>query len=381
MPKIANVIEEARLGGPQIRISEVAKKLLTTEFKTTVIIPRVENFRFKERLFVYGLDYEELPLYRLSKQGKQFFTFTVFFVYEIFILRRFLKKGQFEIVHVSGGSWQWKGVVAGKLAGCKVLWHLNDTQMPVYIRFIFKPLAKYFADGFIVAGHRVKNYYLKQLKISKPIVDIIQAPVDCSVFSPDLVEIDPKLDAIDGVKVVTVANINPVKGLETFIHMAAEVKKSYKDVSFIIVGPVYSSQKKYYERLKALVCECNLENSIHFYGPTDDVTNVLKSADIYVCSSLAEASPVSVWEALAMEKPVVSTDVGDVGYIIKSGDNGFIVDVKDHCAMAKQVNGLIESPQQRLSIGKKARLTALAQLDVNVIAAQHKEVYRKVLET
>lgn len=377
---VINIIEEGRLGGPQVRIAEVAKKLKSSKFETTVIFPKANSEKFETLLRKYKVSCNSLTLHRLTKEKWHLVKFLIFFLYELFLLWRIITKGQFEIIHVSGGSWQWKGVIAGKLAGCKVLWHLNDTQMPSYIRFIFKPLAKYFADGFIVAGHRVKDYYLNQLQISKPIVDIIQAPVDCSVFNPEIVEVDPKLEKLKGVKVVTVANINPIKGLEAFILMASEVRKTYKEVSFVIVGPVYSSQKKYYERIKKLISEHGLQSSIHFYGATDNVKSILKSTDIYVCSSVAEASPVSVWEALAMEKPIVSSDVGDVSYIIKDGESGFIVGVEDHLALAKNVNRLIGSPTLRRDVGKQARLTALAQLNVDVIANQHREVYKKVLE-
>ena len=377
MPKIANIIEDARLGGPQVRIAEVAKRLKGNEYETTVIIPKKDNKRFKTRLEEYGVKYKELSLHRLTKEPKHLVLFVLLFFYELFVLYRYLKKENFDVLHVSGGSWQWKGVLAGKLARCKVLWHLNDTKMPSYIKLFFKPLAKCCVDGFIVAGSRVKSYYLDELKINKEIIHEIQAPVDCEVFDPQKVQSDPKMDSYDGLKVVTVANVNPVKGLETFIRMVNEInKQAAQKVSFVIVGSINNNQKSYYDYLNSLKEKYNIEN-LYFYGVSNDVKSILKSTDIYVCSSIAECSPVSLWEAMDMKKAVVSTDVGDVSRFISDGKNGYIVNVGDYEQLANQIGVLIENINIRERYGKEARKVVRNNLDISTVAEQHQITYKE----
>jgi len=56
-----------------------------------------------------------------------------------------------DIVHCNG-AWQVKGIIAGKLAGAKVVWHLNDTRMPFFIKVVFSFLAVSSCDAFIAAG-------------------------------------------------------------------------------------------------------------------------------------------------------------------------------------------------------------------------------------
>jgi glycosyltransferase involved in cell wall biosynthesis len=377
--KIANVIEDARLAGPQIRIAEVANRLNKYKYQTTVLIPKMDNKRFKKKLVNYGIKFKELPIHRLTKEKKHFLLFVFCFFYEVIVLWRYLKIEQFDLVHASGGSWQWKGVIAGKLAGCKVLWHLNDTKMPAYIKFIFKPLARYFTDGFIVAGNRVKDYYICDLAIKKEIVEVIQAPVDCSSFNPDIVQADSKLENYKGIKIVTVANLNPIKGLETFIKSAAKVGGNTSRIDYFIVGPVYESQKNYSNTLKQIVIDNGLEN-VHFYGGVDDVKRILKSADIYVCSSLAEASPISIWEAMAMGKPIVSTDVGDAPRFVRNEENGFVVDVMDVDAMGEGIARLINSPELRAKFGSKSREIAVHELDLSQCVTHHENVYQYLME-
>jgi glycosyltransferase involved in cell wall biosynthesis len=395
--KVANVIEEGRLGGPQIRISEVAliegqsqedvknqecgngrlsNSVTQQKFiETTVVFPVEDGDRFKERLDRYNVSYKQLPLNRLTKEKKLLVRYILFFPYEIMLLYIFFKKHQFDIVHVSGGSWQYKGAIAGWLAGCKVLWHLNDTKMPGFIRAFFRPCANKFAHGFIVAAERVRKYYIKELKIgkNKPVFEI-QAPVDCSFFNPDEVEPDSRISSCNGINIVTVANINPVKGVEYFLRMAGELNKEYSNLNFWIVGPLYDSQKAYYTKLIDLQRKTGLDNCF-FYGSCSDVRRVLKSAGIYVCSSVAEASPLSVWEAMAMEIPVVSTDVGDVSRFIKNGYNGYIAKIKNEYSLAGNVSKLINNCEESKVFGKRSREIVLKSFDTPIIAKKHVQAY------
>ncbi len=390
--KVANIIEEGRLGGPQVRIAEVARKLKTfdlveckdlkrfcddygtTNIETTVILPEMDSEEFQKGLDKYNVSYITLPLHRLTRERKKLFFYSLFFPYEIWRLYRLFKKERFDLVHVSGGSWQYKGVIAGKLAGCKVLWHLNDTNTPWYIYSLFRLLAKYCVDGFIVAGKRVQDYYIKKLyRYDKPVFEI-QAPVDVDYFNPEVAVADKLISSKKGLKIVSVGNINPFKGFHFFIKMARILTQDYPLLNFFIVGADISSQKDYSNKLRQLLKQYDLKN-VYFYGSSKDVRAVLKAADIYVCSSIAEASPLSVWEAMAMEKAIVSTDVGDVARFIRDGKNGFIVRAGDVDALTKKVSLLIANPQLREEFGKAAREVAVKYLDIQVTVKKHVEAY------
>lgn len=376
--KIANIIEEGRLGGPQIRIAEVAKRLKEQGIETTVIYPKYQSDLFKQRLDAYGIKNIRLPLHRLTKDKKHLLAYFFFFFYEIIYLYLFFKREQFDIIHCSGGSWQFKGIIAGKLAGSKTLWHLNDTGMPGFFRWIFRLIAPKFADGLIVAGKRVKDYYVEGLGLGDtPVIECLP-PVNTDRFDPSKVEYDKSISEADGLKIVTVANINPTKGLEYFMRMAADLNRRYKRLNFFIVGPVYDTQKSYSKTLSKLQDRLRLDN-LHFYGACQDVPNVLNAADIFVCTSISESGPMSVWEAMSMEKAIVSTDVGEVARFFKNAEIGFIVPIKDAEALAEKVGVLIENPDLRQEFGKKAREVACKYLDINVTTQKHIQAYRTVL--
>ena len=376
--KIANIIEEGRLGGPQIRIAEVARRLKAHGIETTVVYPKYQSDLFKKRLDEYGIKNIRLPLHRLTKDKKHLFAYFLFFFYEIIYLYLFFKREQFDIIHCSGGSWQFKGIIAGRLAGSKTLWHLNDTGIPTFFRWFFRLIAPKFADGLIVAGKRVGDYYIEQLDFGNMPIFEIQAPVDTDYYDPSDAGYDETISNLNGLKIISVGNINPGKGFEYFLHMANILNKRCSDLHFFIVGSHFDSQKGRWKLLCKLKNELQLEN-LQFYGFCKDVRSVLQSADIYVCSSIAEASPLSVWEAMSMEEAIVSTDVGDVACFLKNEESGLVVPTKDAEALAHKVGILVENPGLRQKFGEKARKAACKYLDVNVTTQKHIQAYRTVL--
>jgi glycosyltransferase involved in cell wall biosynthesis len=339
-----------------------------------------DSKRFKDRLDISGIKSAMLPLNRLSKERKQIVKYIFFFLYEVYILYRVLKREKINIVHVSGGSWQYKGVIAGRLAGCRVLWHLNDTKSLNFIELFFKLIANKFAHGFIVAAKKVEEYYLNELRITphKPVFQI-QAPVDCSLFNPTTVDPDKRISVLKGIHIVTVANINQIKGVEYFLEIVKELNKTHSNLNFWIIGSPLDSQKRYYENLIKFKKNSKLDNC-HFYGASNNIKRILKSADIYVCTSIREASPLSVWEAMSMEKAIVSTDVGDVSRFIKDGENGYIVESCNGRALAQKVKLLVDNPKTCDRFGKLARRTALEHLDLKICVEAHRNAYIKMAD-
>ena len=378
--KVANIIEEGRIGGPQIRIIEVAKHLQSKGIETIVIFPKLDGESFKTKLEKNNIAYIQAPLHKLTRNKWHLMRYILFFFYEVIWITRLFKQEKFDLIHCSGGSWQYKGIIAGKLAHIKTVWHLNDTMTPKIIHIIFRRVAFFCADNFIVAAKCVYQYYLgSNLTVDKPIYEI-QAPVDTRKFNPATVIPNKQLNDIPGIIIVSVGNINSTKGFEIFIKMAHLLNKKFELLHFFIVGSTLSSQVQTIENLNILKKTLNVKN-LHFYGACNDISSVLKAADIYVCTSYSEASPLTVWEAMSMQKAIVSTDVGDVARFIQNGTNGFIVPTGESEALANKVTSLIENPILAQKFGINARNEAIQSLDIKIITQKHYECYHKILST
>lgn len=372
--RVANIIEEGKLGGPQVRIARVAAAL-QHRVETIIVMPDDNSEEFREQCDALGVKYVTFRMSRITKEWKVALRYIFFSVFEIWRLSTYLRLGNCDLVHASGGSWQYKGVIAGRLTGKTVLWHLNDTSMPWVLRRLFVAFSRY-ADGYIFASERSKEYYGALVKADKPQF-VIPAPVDTRRFDPGLLyQGDEELiERWKGKTVIgTVANINPIKGLDVFIRAAALLNEQSDNLVFVIIGSLFKTQKKYAESLHQL-CKSLPADNVVFVGGRADVRPLLKRFDVYACSSQAESSPISVWEAMGMGKPVVSTDVGDVPLYVQDGYNGFIVNVGDAVALAERLSSLISDKYMLETFGLRARETAIIQLDVELCAQRHLDAY------
>lgn len=379
--RIANIIEEGRWGGPQKRITLVGTALKQHFVETVVFLPRGGSTYFRGELDKTGIAWRALPLHRLGRGWKALSIYALTFFADVFVIWCELRRGHYDAIHVSGGAWQFKGAIAGRIAGKPVIWHLNDTQMPKLLICIFNRLA-FLATGFIVTANRVRSYYLEEKKGSNKPIFTVQAPVNIVGYDRDIVIPHEMILQANGLCIVTVANVSPVKGIDTLIKAASLFKQSVAGAAgfnVFIVGKIHDSQSQYSSSLKKLSVSLGLDLDIHFVGLQEDIPGILKACDIFVCSSVAESGPMSVWEAMAMGCAIVSTDVGDVAEYIKNGENGFVVPVSNAEAMADAIAQLANDPELRRQFGQCAREVACQKLDVSVIAEKTASAYLSII--
>lgn len=109
------------------------------------------------------------------------------------------------------------------------------------------------------------------------------------------------------------------------------------------------------EDLETLAVSRGVADRVHFLGTRGDTERILAALDLFTLSSLNEASPVSILEALACGVPVVSTDVGSVRESILEGETGQLVPSGDSEAMRGAVESLLKSPEKRRRMGVAGR--------------------------
>jgi len=375
--KVLNVLEEGRWGGPQKRVLLVARELKKQGIETVVVIPKSGTQMFQDKLKLNQISYYAINLHRLTKDRKHLLSYFYYFRKEIQDMKKIIRKESIDIVHVNG-SFQIKGVFAAKQSGIKSVWHLNDTYVIKPIKILFENFLKHRTDAFFVAGERVRAYYLKNVTVDKPITSV-SPPVELDEFNPKN-NFSKVLDQ-DVLNVTLVANWSQIKGHGTFIKMASYIADKRKDfkVQFNIVGKKIDNQIPYYNRMMALIKSTGID-SINIMGQREDVVDILSCSDVSICSSNFEASPTTVWEAMAMAKPIVSTDVGDVKPYFQIYNCGHVVDVGDYEAMGDKVIQLLENPVLRKKLGKRARKAAEVNFGLDAIAEKHAKTYKKILE-
>jgi glycosyltransferase involved in cell wall biosynthesis len=372
--RIANIIEEGKVGGPQVRIVNIAN-FIQNKATTVVIMPKSNSREFQILCGKNQIKFKTLPISRITKEWRVVLKYLFFSFFEVIRIAFYLRKNNFDIVHVSGGSWQYKGVIAGKIAGVKVIWHLNDTYTPFLLRKAFS-LISVFSDGFIFASEASKSYYKGLIKAKKEGY-IIPSGVDTKKFSPNAKYKGDELiiSQMSGKFVIgMIANINPVKGIENFVRVAKVVNAKVNNCQFVVIGKIYENQENYYKKVKLLSNSLRVDN-ISFVNEKKDVRPLLNRFDVYLCTSKYESSPISVWEAMSMGKPIVSTDVGDVSIYVKSNINGYVEKGNIIEALAKRLIYLNTNRDICYKFGNESRAIAKNNLDLSFSADKHIVAY------
>ena len=209
----------------------------------------------------------------------------------------------------------------------------------------------------------------KEFGVRANAVKVIYNGVDKDVFSPGPEQHQNKYPTV-----VAVARIDPVKDLVTLIRAAAIVKEKINDVRFIVYGSV--TVPEYFEECLTLVSELALKENFIFAGHTDNIAAAYRSGDVVALSSITEAFPYSIVEAMMTGKPIVATDVGGIKEAL--GDCGLLVKPREHVQLAQSIITLLENPGLRFSLGAEARQRALNYFTIERVLQSYLESYRKL---
>lgn len=181
-----------------------------------------------------------------------------------------------------------------------------------------------------------------------------------------------------GVKLVLcTARLIPEKGVVEFIEAACRICAGRKDVVFALAGTGPLD-----ERLKARVRAAGLEGRIHVLGWRDDVPELTKLSDIFALPSyFMEGLPVSVLEAMACSKPVVSTHHKGCEDAVRDGETGLLVPVKQVAPLVEALVHLLDDEMLRVRMGRAGRVRAAEEYEMSACTRRIVEVLENVLHS
>lgn len=153
--------------------------------------------------------------------------------------------------------------------------------------------------------------------------------------------------------ILSIGRLQPEKNFHGLIRAFARVRKIHDDVLLIIVG---SGPER--ERLVALARSLDLGDSVIILPWARDVASYYKTSDMYVQPSLYEGWGLSVVEAMASGLPVVVTDVGVAGEMVRNEETGLVVPVRNEQELVDAMVRLLKEESLRISL----RVSALAEV-------------------
>jgi glycosyltransferase involved in cell wall biosynthesis len=182
----------------------------------------------------------------------------------------------------------------------------------------------------------------------------------------------------EGVPLVgIIAVLRSWKGHEDFLDAARIVRETNPNVRFVIVGegPRAENIRNYIEQL-------GLSAAVTMTGHRKDVASVLAALDVFVLSSFGhEGVPQAVLQALAMEVPVVATDVGAVSEVVRDGETGLLARPRAPEDLAGHVLRLLQREDLRrvVTAGGRRLIEERYRLDLMLarIGALYEELSRR----
>jgi glycosyltransferase involved in cell wall biosynthesis len=127
--------------------------------------------------------------------------------------------------------------------------------------------------------------------------------------------------------------------------------------------------------LERQIGAAGLQGRVHLLGKRADVPEILNAADVFVLSSDYEGNPLSVMEAMAAGKPMISTAVGGVPELVEDGC-GLLVPPRDAQALSKAMSHMLENPSARKSMGEKSARRAVERFDLRAMTEAYEDLYR-----
>jgi len=171
---------------------------------------------------------------------------------------------------------------------------------------------------------------------------------------------------------LTIARMLAEKGLRVYAEAARKVKQKYPYANFRLLGaPDPSPDGISIEE----VMSWNNENIVEYLGETNDVRPYIAACHIFVLASYyGEGLPRTIIEAMAMGKPILTTDNVGCRETVISGENGFLVPIKDSDALAEKMIWFIEHQQEWQRMSDISRKLAIEKYDVKTINSQMLEI-------
>ena len=165
------------------------------------------------------------------------------------------------------------------------------------------------------------------------------------------------------------------KGVREFVEAAAIVKKSQPDAQFFLLGPMDKENRSAIP--DEVIADWQHKGLVHYLGRTDDVRPFICGSDVVVLPSYREGVPSSLLEAMAMGKPVITTDAPGCREVVENGKNGYTAPVKNAARLADCMFRFMELPRlEREAMGDYARAKVLREFDEKIVTEAYLQLVK-----
>jgi glycosyltransferase involved in cell wall biosynthesis len=174
------------------------------------------------------------------------------------------------------------------------------------------------------------------------------------------------------------------KGLLELPFIFNEIYKKDPAAKLVLAGKdasdIQTGNPSVWHMMQPLFDAQALQN-VHYLGavPYSEIKKIIADATVCIFPTFAEALPVSWIEAMAMQKPIVASNIGWATEVIDDGVDGFLVYPKDHAEYADKILELLQNPELQKQFGAEARKKVMTRFTNEVVAKENVDFYKRLI--
>lgn len=244
--------------------------------------------------------------------------------------------------------------------------------------FWFEKLAINKAQAFIAPTHFAGELSKKLFDIKNKAIQTIHHGLELNLFQNAIPSVYEK-----GL-ILYIGTIIRKKGVLELPDIFKKVRKKYPEAKLVLIGSdSYDIQTKSKSTWELMQQECSDEDlkAISYLGkiPYNEVQEFIKKANVCVFPTFAETLGMVTIESMALQKPVVNSNIGWAQELLVDGESGYLVHPKDHDGFADKIVGLLQDDISCSTIGKAARISIEDVFDIEKIVEQNVGFYKSVI--
>src|SRR5688500_1034422 len=383
--RVLRVIARLNIGGPALHVSYLARGLDERGYETTLVAGQVgpEEGSMEYAVREQGVE----PLFVPALQRDIAVGADLAAVRQ---LRRLIRDLRPDVLHTHTAKAGALGRVAAVLAG-------SARPRVVVHTFHGHVLRGYFdrgrTSGFLTVERSLARVTDRLVAVSPPVRDELVALGVAPAERFEVIRLGRELDrrveasagareeqrrelglADDAFLVAWLGRMTSIKRVDDLLRAFASVAAAEPRAELVLAG-----DGPLRDELEKLAVSLGIADRAHFVGMQRDVGRLYAAADLVALCSANEGTPVSLIEALAAGKPVVSTDVGGVSDVVRSGTSGLLVPPNDIEALADAIVLLARDDDMRASFAAAAPADVRERYSVERLVDDVDELYKRLL--
>jgi len=361
------VTSHLEIGGVGIYTASLAKAL--KERGENVIVASGGGM-LVDRLANDKITHVHVPLKTSAEVGLHMFM-------AYFKLSGLIKEQNVEIVHAQTRVSQVIGYFLAKRHGIAFI----TTCHGFFKKRLARRLFPCWGNSVIAISDAVREHLVNDMQVPKESVRLIYNGIDLNRFSRRYSQEERQIirkdyDLTDAPTVGLVARLSRVKGHKYLLRAFAKVKVKMPKVQLLVIG---DGPKSYLKELRTLTQQLQIEKDTHFHKACEDTTAALSIIDMFCMPSTQEGLGLSILEAMAMERPVVASNVGGIYSLIKDRHNGLLVPPHDEDALAEAILHILSNPSMAKEMGRLSKQMVEEKFTLDIAADNILQLYKQTL--